>query len=270
MKKHYFFSVLFFFTFLYGASAQGLCDVSAVCPVFHDAYNQANPGGGLDLSLYTPAISLLRGSQRSFHGRRTQSPLSLRFGADVLLSVMADRSFKGVPLLSPETGNATVEFENTLCAVNFSARLTSSCCSGHLLPYIELAAGGRDFSSMMFIDPDEYKKKSTNSTLHEISGFSLGGTAGVLIPFSRVKGAFLNSGIGWSHSEVPGSYVDIASLQRIGNTLQYYSRPGMQDVLLLKIGISGFLEPDGKCGHGHGSHGHCSGGGHSHVSLHGL
>jgi hypothetical protein len=274
MKKTYplFISVFFCFHFFSAVKAQGVVEIGIISPVSNDPSMRTIYGGGIDLAGFSAPINFIKPSYSNYRYQKAASPLCLRFGASLNMAFMGSKNFKDVPLSSPETGNARVNFSNGLYSMNVNARLSSSCFKGKVIPYLEGFAGWRDFECDMSISPNDHSK-STDSILGSKSGLGIGGTAGFLIRLA--PDCYLNAGMTWNHSEAPGKFVDLHSIDRVGNSIEYYTHPSPADFLVFKIGISAYLDDSPNQSSGGGSYHHSSwggschsgGGGHSHISL---
>ncbi len=285
MKKNHFLFVLICCIFFSKVNAQlGMFSLSGAVPVSQNTLGKTIAGGGMQISLYAPEIVIIGRQGRcgdSIDQELKHAPLSVCIGVDGMVSFMGHDKFKSVPVINPEPGYATVKFQNSMYALNLSARFTSTCFNGKILPYADLFAGYRLFSSDMTITPEDDNNKETNSTLSKVSGINVGVGAGLMIALTERQDVMLNVGLAWSHSEAPGKFVDVSRIERSGGSLIYYSRPAVQDFMILKVGVTGLFsyshhddsyETNGNgthhsgSYHGHGHSGSC-GHGSSHISL---
>jgi len=275
VMKKIFTSVLFLLSFSL-LHAQGLLELYGTAALSQNTVQSTIGGGGLGMGLYSSELGLIKTNRyiRAVNPRRNPV-LAVRFGGDMMFALMGDRSFKHVPLLEPETGNANVEISNMLYDVSTGVRFSTSCFDGRIEPYLDLSVGCRVFSSTMNIHPDDKEKESTTKYLETVKGLNTGIGAGLMISLTKKGDVMLNAGLALNHSEVPGRFVDLSRTQRIGNTIDYYTRPSVEDFVIIRAGIVAKLDFSEE-GSGHGchsagihscGHSHC-GGGHSSVSVH--
>lgn len=239
MRKLYslFLSVLFFLAIFSEANAQSVVEINGTAPL---SLNSAKliSGGGAGFGFYTPPIDIIEARRRTIKSNNP-SPLCLRFGGYFYFDGVGQRTFKGIPLLSG-TGNANVNFSNSLTGINFSAKLSSSLINGRIIPYAEGFTGLRYFSSSMTITPDDKDEKSNSITISKTSGINFGATGGLL--FRITDEFYIDTGVMWTHSEVPGEYVDVRSLQQIGNNIGYRAEKLPNDFLVFKLGVTGYID----------------------------
>lgn len=233
-------------------------------------------GGGFGMGLYSEPINLLRSRGMYYAAKKGPSKLALRFGGDAMINFMGSKTFKHVPLLT-ESGNAKVDVSNTMYNINTGARLSTSAFDGKLIPYLDLSIGYRYLSSSMDIYPDDKEKQTTYKSLETVGGFSTEIGAGALICLGKEDDFFLNLGVALNHSGANGKFVDMSRVTRINNTIDYYTRPSIDDYVMFRVGIVAMLDfrdEGGSSGHTCGAgihsgyHGSHCGGGHSSVSVH--
>jgi hypothetical protein len=266
-------------------SAQCASEIYGVCPIGYTG-NTTNAGGGMGFGYFSKPFHIVPISSKNKTNEMFYGPLNFQFGGNMYFGYMGGKTFKDVPLVAPESGNAKVSFDNWLTSINPSVRLTSSMFDGKVMPYAEVFAGWRHTSSSLAVTPNDYSQKGTDSTIHSSHAINVGVAGGVM--FEITKGVRLDVGALWSHSEVMGSSVDINSIHRDGDAIDVTSVDSPFDYVIIKAGIS--FDIDGSNGgsgsgsgyvggghsyHGHGnwlnSLGHCLGGGHGgggHVNIH--
>ncbi len=264
-------------------NAQPMFDLNVISPVTLNNAVAPVIGIGGGIGLYSSAINLSGSRYNSYNKYRRnnyqpdkQPPFCVRFGGEASIANMGYKHLDNMPLLAPESGTAKVYFGNTFYTVNGGAKFYASCFNSKLLPYAEVFAGLRGYNSNMTIQPDD-GTANTSSHITKTEGIDVGGSAGLLI---KVGGVFLDAGVMLTHSEVPGNYADLTSLQRIGNTADMQLIDIPANYLVYKVGIVALIDDDGKgssggrssgsfwTGIGH-SCGHIGSGlGHSHINIH--
>lgn len=238
MKKIYslFLFVLFSIAFLSEAKAQSIFEINGNSPLSLNSPKLIT-GGGAGFGFYTPPINIIEARRKKL-GSNNPSPLCLRFGGYFYFDGVGQKTFKEIPLLNG-TGNASVNFSNSLTGINFSAKLSSSLINGRIIPYAEGFTGLRYFSSGMTITPDDDDENPNSITISKTSGINFGATGGLL--FRITDEFYIDTGVMWTHSEVPGEYVDVKSLQQIGNNIGYKSAKLPNDFLVFKLGVTGYI-----------------------------
>lgn len=242
MKKPYslFTLVLFSIAILSEAKAQSVVEINGTSPLSLNSPKLIS-GGGAGFGFYTPPIDIIEARRRKL-GSNNPSPLCLRFGGYFYFDGVGQKTFKGIPLLSG-TGNASVNFSNSLTGINFSTKLSSSLFKGKIIPYAEGFTGLRYFSSDMTITPDDKDENANSITISKTSGINFGAAGGLLF---RVNDAFyIDTGVMWTHSEVSGEYVDVRSLQKVGSSIGYKSEKLPNDFLVFKLGVTGYIDEFG-------------------------
>ena len=256
-------------------NAQSIIEMNAASPVSNDPSIRTTYGGGIGFGFYSNPLILIKNNQHNYKNRKAAAPFCARLGGDFFIAGMGSRNFKDVPLLAPESGNAKVSFSNMLSGFNADLKFSSRCFNGKVIPYVDAYVGTRSLTCSMNIYPSDRNLKSTDTILSRISGINVGATAGVLINF--IDDGYIDFGVSLNHSEVPGKYIDLHSINRSGNTINCYSQSGPTDFLVFKVGLVAYIDPNqGGSANGNGYHthsgghwgGHCGGGGHSHVSIH--
>ena len=261
-------------------------DLNLISPVSLGTNTAPVIGIGAGLGFYSSAINL-SGNKNKYYDKYhkpqayniyqvdKQPPFCVRFGGEVTIANMGYKHLDNIPLLAPESGTAKVYFGNTFYTLNGGAKFYGSCFNSKLLPYAEVFAGLRGYNSNMTIQPDD-GSASTSSHITTTLGVDAGGSAGLLF---KLGGIYLDAGVMFTHSEVPGSYADLTTLQRIGNTADVQLQDVSNNYLVYKLGIVALLNDTG--GGTNGSHsnsgsfwtgalhscGHISAG-HSHISIH--
>lgn len=240
MKKAtlFFLPVLLFF-FSEKLFSQGLAEISIISPVSVNDTGRTYYGGGFDLGFYTGPINIIAAPRRS-NGYEAPSRLCIRFGTKVYFAQMDNKRFKEVPMLFPNGANADVNFRSYYAGIDLTMRATSSIDRGRIVPYVDLSMGYRGISSYMTVQPKLDGINSTDSTLAGSNGIELGLGAGAL--FRLDDDVYLNVGVAWRTSQVPGSYLDFRHVQRSGNNIEYYSRPQVNDFLILKVGVTAYID----------------------------
>ena len=271
MRKCYI-SVLSLLLLFTKAQAQdGMLELQGTGIVSGPAIQKTIGGGGMGMGLYSPAVNILK--PQTPH---SEAPLAIRFGGDMMFDFIGYKTFRHVPLQSPESGNAEVDVSNMFYNLNTGLRLTTSAFSGRLIPYLDLNAGYRLVNSDMNIYPDDKEKDKTFDKLESVKGFCMSIGAGAIVALTKDNDICLNVGIGLNHSGASGKFVDMSRVQRIGNSIDYYTRPSIDDYMVFRAGITAKLDYHNQsqgC-HGGGYHSsyhgssHCGGGGHSSVSVH--
>lgn len=234
MKKTY--SLLLFVLLGYArtseVNAQALMEVNGTVPLSVNSPTIVT-GGGVGFGIYSQPIELFKPSYK-----QSGPPLSLRFGGYFHYNGAGQKTFSSVPLLSG-TGNASVNFSNSLMGLNMSAKLSSSLLKGKLIPYGECYLGLRYFSSDLNIDPNDENEKSNSYTLTKTSGLNIGAAGGMMIKLTDAF--FIDTGVMWSHSELNGEFVDVRSLKRIGTSIGYHTEKLPNDFLVFKLGLTGYI-----------------------------
>lgn len=259
--------------FIKAEAQDGMLELNTIGAVSEHTFQKTVGGGGLGMAVYSNELDIVKKKE----GQKT-SLFAVRYGGDMMFAIMGDKTFRHVPLENPESGNAKVDFLNDMYSISTGLRFTTSGFSGRLIPYLDVLAGYRVFSSSMTIYPDDKAKQSTSQQLGSVKGISTSVGAGLIVDLTHDDQVMLNVGLALNHSETPGTYVDLSHIDRAGNSLDYYSRPSVEDYVIFKVGLTAMLDfkahsPGEGAGPRTGSHtcfhssGHC-GGGHSSVSVH--
>lgn len=274
MRKGIFFILLLNFVFA-KSNAQVIFELNGIGVTSNSNKSSFIAGGGGEITIYAPAIHLIKPSGKN-NSRNSLAPLSLHFGASLYVSGMGNKTFVNVPLVAPESGDAKVYFSNTLFGANADVRFTAALLNGKVAPYLDGFAGFRQFNSDMNIMPNDGGKQSAKQ-LTKTAGLGFGATLG--LQFRVYDGIFINTGVNYTYSQSTGEFIDIHSLNRVGNSIEYSAAPLSKDFLIYKLGVTCYFgkEPKGSKGSSHSSHhawweGWCShsrsnGGGHSNINL---
>ena len=236
-------------------------------------------GAGVGMELFSPEIKIIGGKKLAKTKLNDYKPiprLGVRFGCDFNMATMTldNKHLDNMPLVAPETGTSTVYFSNSLYYADVCSKLYLSLAHGNILPYTAAFIGSRTFNSNMNIQPNDNTNSASSSTITTSTGIQVGASAGIMI---GINGIFLDTGVQYIHSEVPGSYADLTTLQNINGTADIHLGDTPADYLVFKVGITGYLDGGrggmGGCSGNILGHGHCGhigniGGGMSHISIH--
>jgi hypothetical protein len=265
--------------------AQMVWEPYSICPIGY-TNNSSYGGGGVGISAYSKPIVLIGNSKNNKVGNGFYyGPLNMQFGGNAYVSFMGEKNFTA-SLIAPETGTATVSFDNYLYGMNPSIRFTSSMLKGKVMPYVEGFGGFRSSYSGMSITPQDASQSGSDSTIHRVNAVNVGVAGGVIIKIAQ--GVRVNVGAAWSHSEVMGSMVDLNSIEQKNDVINVTSVDSPYDYLFLKAGFTFDIDnrnttyysggsstvSTGHCYHGHvSSLGHCgghvaSGLGHVKIKFH--
>lgn len=91
----------------------------------------------------------------------------------------------------------------------------------------------------MTVDPNDVDAESNSITISKTSGLNVGATGGIMLRIT--DDFFIDTGVMWSHSEVPGEFVDTHSLKRIGSNIGYHTEQLPSDFLVFKLGVTGHI-----------------------------
>ena len=276
--------LLFSLLLFSNANSQPMFDLNLISPMSLGNNPSIVIGIGGGIGLYSKAINLTGNKGTGYNKYKPQNystyhsgkqpAFCVRFGGEASIANMGYKHLYDMPLLAPESGTSKVYFGNTFFTVNGGAKFYSGFFNNKLLPYVEVFAGIRGYNSNVTIQPDD-GTASTSSHITQSAGVDVGGGAGLLIKLGTI---FLDAGVTYTHSEVPGNYADLTTLQRIGNSADMKLQEIPNDYLVYKLGIVALIDGDGTGSGGRSSGsvwsgafhscGHILGGGHSHISIH--
>ncbi len=217
--------------------------------------------------------------------------IECRLGGGFYFAGLNQNTVSNVPLIAPQTGNALVTLTNRTYGLNGIARF-SLPYSNKIIPYCDVFAGLRGFTSNMNIAPDASQNgcntcnSATSENIANINELDYGATGGVMI--SLGKSVKLNAGLTYSDSNHLGKIINVTSAQLQAGSIAVEQMNAPTDMLLATLGLTFCFDgtwnnwtsdhytpssssPSYNNYHNYSypsSSGHCSGGGHSNVSVH--
>lgn len=252
-------------------SAQSSTDMYGVIP-----HSPASRGGwGFGINMLSRQLTL--------GDKENPNHIEVRFGGGYYFSNLMRKTVNNVPVSPLENTYGKVTVNNNLFGINTMARF-SLPYSKKIIPYFDIFAGLRDFSSNLDIlaynQPYGYQRQ-TSQQVYDMAEFNYGASFGVMA--SLGKSFKVDLGVSYSESNHIGNMVNVDSAHLEGNNLVMDKTPAPQNMLLIKVGLVFSFGGGGchssNCGRTvygspyrsyspYHSSGHFSGGCSGHVSVH--
>lgn len=178
------------------------------------------------INIFSPGIPLT--------GESGKKQTELRLGADFDFFLMDQRKMEHIPLAVPQVGNATVKLGNRLSRFNFITRF-SFPYEKSVVPYFDLFAGVRNYSTMMSVDPNDTLYAPSSDKIYKAKAFNYGANAGVMLSLGNtIK---LDAGFSFSCLGRPIKEVDMWSAHVENNSLVIDRKKAKFGLPMVHVGV---------------------------------
>lgn len=195
----------------------------------------------------------------------TNNYFHLIMGSQYYYSKLGSAVVRDIPLISPQTGNASVKLTNSCWGLNYSGKIVFGKRDARISPYCVGMIGYHQSSCNMKIMPDlvSYNQTNVDSNFWHAASFLSGIGAGCMIRLS--ERTYFDISAMYCGMTGPGKIVDLNSARKISNYLDYGSTKLSSDMLIFKAGIVFQLDMNKSDDHGEVAAGSSPGHNHSHY-----
>jgi len=209
-------------------------------------------GWGAGFNLFGRAFNL----GPAVHPQRLQ----VRFGGGFYISSLMRKTLRNVPLVAPQTGDATVRLNSTIFGMNAIVRF-SQPASTKLTPFVDVFAGFRSFNAQMNIRPNHARNDEDASSVQELPSlaqFNYGASAGVSAYVSKHVRFFASGTLTYAMQNARTINVKSATVEAGTVTTDYIhvSKP----FVMANLGFSFLLDPKKVDSYDDDCHCRCRGG----------
>lgn len=194
-----------------------------------NSYN--NTGNGLKLIAYSDTLNITKNIK--------YKPVYMRYGLGINFSNLGKEQLNNIPLLAPQTGDASVTFTNKLANFNMYFRFSKQNLKGKFFePYIEPFAGLARYSSHMLIKPNQLQQgySPNDSTLSSYNALNMGIGVGCVFKISEMIN--IDIGLSKSFSMVNNDWTDISTVSAKNNMVAFCNSKVPDSIVQVSVGVN--------------------------------